>query len=154
MENSNINFSGNFSAIMNEVAYEDYRARKVGVRELGSLLEVLQNYEGVEEMVEGINNGIRVLSGNGCIVHQESADYIKDVMSILGDNRELGGEKVKCSDGRVRTFHAVLYWFADVHNRVFGVCEQLIKKAHANNAHSFKVNEVDEVEDELLEDAI
>jgi hypothetical protein len=145
MENSNIS---NFSAIMNEVAYEDYRARKVGVRELGSLLEVLKNYEGVEEMVEGIESGIRVLSGSGCIVHQESADYIKDVMKILGDNRELGGEKVKCSDNRVRTFHAVLYWFADVHNRVFGVCEQMIKKAHAPKI------EIDEVEEELLEEVM
>ena len=144
MENSNINFS----AIMNEVEYEDYRARKVGVKELSSLLEVLQNYEGVEGMVSGIENGIRVLSGSGCIVHQESAELIKEVMSILGSNRELGGEKVKCSDGRVRTFHAVLYWFVDVHSRVFGVCEQMIKKMHTSNV------EVYEIEEELLEEAI
>lgn len=144
MENSNINVS----AIMNEVEYEDYRARKVGVKELNSLLEVLNDYEGVEGMVSGIENGIRVLSGSGCIVHKESADYIKGVMSILGSNRELGGVKVKCSDGRVRTFHAVLFWFIDVHSRVFGVCEQMIKRMHTSNI------EIEEMEEELLEEAI
>jgi hypothetical protein len=145
---TNVGFGSKFEVI----EYEDRRARNVGVFELNMLLGILDKYEGVELLVGGIVAALNVLKlGEGCRVHYEAASEVVRVRKLLGDNRELGSEKVRCYDGRVRTFHAVLFWFADVHSKVFDKCETLIREMVAESLASNPIEMVD-AEEDLLED--